>query len=471
MLFNRLPDNLFAPLAGPNRAVYARCLAELHGLFFEEAGSELAPARETVRAQLEETLASLGHIAWQAEEDEALDDLAADTAVHAQRVYRRLLDCGWLDEEPEGYRVRTLMPPAAGMVLGTMMDVADNRRLSYGGIVLSIYNNVRNALADPESLAPGFHQACQDARAFSRHLNGMVYGLKGLLAGLRDLPDRRLMLERFFSDFVERFLVADYTTLKTRDNPFRFRAEILHIGREVRFDPALTARLTAGYRRHLRHPDEDAARAAVDRDLIALTRIFEGIDEALDRIDRYRYRFERRAADTVRYMDRTQPGSAGRIARLLGAMGLRAEEALERAGAAGGFRLARPRPISAHGLRRPPPARVTPLPVALRTRPVDLEALAAQQRLQQFLLRRRVNPAAIAAYLDRHLPLRQWIPAIALPIDSAEDLIAFAHIRHLSALGPPGERLARRYHVRAESGVLENRWLRCAAFSVQRLSD
>jgi len=471
-LFSRLPANLFAPLAGPNRAFYSEVLLGLYPLFFEHEHHEVFPSRETVRAEIEERVARMVRLQWAEEEgeDPAGDEGALGTPAQlAQRVYRRLVQTGWLEEEQEGYRVRVVVPPDVGTLLGTLVEITRQQRVFYGGMVLSIYNNLRNALEDPEGQALALREAARDSQRFSRHLNNMVYGLKGLLQQVAELADRRLVLGHFFDDFVERFLVADYKRLKTRNNPFRFRTRILSILRDVQFTPELKARFHAGYREQMDIGDTETAWRELERDLRALSVVFEQVDGHLERIDRYRYRFERRVADTVRYLDRTLPGMAPRCAQLI--------ERLGRALAAGAIEgetlrqvlpMARPLPLGVPSLRPPTVSRQPPEPAAIQTRLVDPAALARQRALREYLSRRRVDVGRIVAYLERHLGDQDQIDAEALTLETVEDYIAFSHLRRLPHLGPAGRRAARRYEVRVEDEQMENALVRCPRFSVRR---
>jgi len=472
VLFGRLPGHLFAPLAGPNRGIYGEVLLGLYSLFFEHEHHEVFPSRETVRAEIEEQLSRMARLQWMQEEaDQSGDDETdlASVAVMAQRVYRRLVETGWLEEEQEGYRVRVVVQPEVGTLLGTLVEIGRQQRVFYGGMVLSIYNNVRNAVDDPQGQALAFREAARDAQRFSRHLNNMVYGLKGLLQEVTELSDRRLVLGHFFDDFVERFLVADYKRLKTRNNPFRYRAQILGLLRDIQFSPELKDRFQAGYREQIALTGPDAVRRELDRDLRVLCGVFEQVDGHLDRIDRYRYRFERRVADTIRYLDRTLPGMAPRCAQLI-----------ERLGVALGVRrlgedslrdtlpLAKPLPLGVASLRPPSVSRQPPTPTAIQVRSVDPAVLARQRALREYVNRRRVDVGRIVGYIERHLQNRECIDGEALAINTAEDFIAFAHLRHLPHLGAQGQRAARQYIVRVEDGLMENEFVRCPRFSVRR---
>jgi hypothetical protein len=336
-------------------------------------------------------------------------------------------------------------------------------------MVLSIYNNLRNALAEPEAQALAFREAARDAQRFSRHLSNMVYGLKGLLQQVAGLTDRRLVLGHFFEDFVERFLVADYKRLKTGNNPFRFRSRILELLRDLQLGPELRGRLLAGYRAQMGIADPRTAAGELERDLRTLASTFERVDGHLDRIDRYRYRFERRVADTVRYLDRTLPGMAPRVARLIEGLGRAvASPAFDGEALGEVAPLARALPLGVASLRPPSVARRPPEPAAIQTRQVDPAELERQRALREYLNRRRVDVARVVGYLERELEGRDRADAEDLTIGSVEDFMAFTHVRHLPYLGASGARALRRFGVRVEEGLLENELIRCPRFSVWR---
>ena len=471
-LLGRLPSHLFAPLAGPNRVVYVEVLLGLYPLFLDHEHHEIFPSRETVRAEIEELVSRMAELQWTAQDEDQPGDGEtglSTSIVLGHRVYRRLVDTGWLEEEQEGYRVRVVVPPDVGTLLGTLVEIGRQQRVFYGGMVLSIYNNVRNAVDDPVSQALAFREAVQDAQRFSRHLNNVVYGLKGLLRQMAELVDRRLVLGHFFDDFVERFLIADYKRLKTHNNPFRYRSRILALLHDVQVSPEQKGGLHAGYQAQMDITDPEAAWHELDRDLRMLSDVFEQVDGHLDRIDRYRYRFERRVADTFRYLDRTLPGMAPRCARLVERLGhaltrgtLEADMLRET------LPLAKPLPLGLSSLRPPSVSRRPPEPTVIETRRIDPDVLARQRALREYVNRRRVDVGHIEDYLERHLQDQERIDGEDLTIETVEDFIAFAHVRHLPFLGAEGRRAARRYNVRVESGLMENAFVRCPRFSVWR---
>ena len=467
-LFDRLPDRLFSPLASPNRRVYGALLLDLYPLFFDQIHSDVFPSRETVRQEIEERLAVMA-AAWQDEPDAA--PVPAPTSEPegnpAAQAYRRLLMAGWIEEEMEGYRVRVTVPPAVGTLWASLMEVARPDRVFYGGMVLSIFNNVQKAWEEPRAQVLALRQAAREARRFLQHLNTMIYGLKGLLGDITGCDDHRRILSRFFDDFVERILVQDYKRLKTRNNPFRYRQQILQRVRELEYDLERKQSLVAGYLEQTGESDSESAWQSINDDIRQLRDVFERLDGHLDRVDRFRARVERRVADTVRYLDRTQPGMAARIAGLLRGLGPRLAGLGDGEATPLTLPLIDVLPVGPQSLKEAPRHHRPPEPRPLVSPPVDPAMQARQQALRAYLDRRRIDPKRIALYLERQLAGRGHIDGAAMTIASVEDFIAFTHVRHLGYL-PGAARLRQAYRIEPRDGLIDNDWLRCPDFAVLR---
>ncbi len=472
-LFDRVPDRLFSPLASANRRTYGALLLDLYPLFFDQIHADVFPSRETVRHEIEERLAIMA-VAWQEEQEPDAEALptppnpAGDHEVTpAALAYRRLLAAGWFEEELEGYRVRVTVPPAVGTLWGSLMEVARPDRVFYGGMVLSIFNNVQKAWEEPQAQVLALRQAAREARRFIQHLNTMIYGLKGLLGDISGCDDHRRILSRFFEDFVERILVQDYKRLKTRNNPFRYRQQILQRVRELEYDQERKQALVAGYLEQTGEADAASAGRAINDDIRQLREVFERLDGHLERMDRFRARVERRVADTVRYLDRTQPGMAARLAALLRDLGPRLADLGDEAASPLQLPLIEVLPVGTRSLKEAPRHRRPPEPRPLVSRPVDPAARARQLALRAYLDRRRIDPKRIALYLERQLAGRGQVEGAAMTIAGVEDFIAFTHARHLNYL-PGAGRLRQTYRIEAREGLIVNDWLRCPDFAVWR---
>ncbi len=461
-LFDRIPDRLFSPLSGGNRRIYAALILDLYPLFFDQIHSDVFPSKETVRHEIEERLAVMS-IIWQEEADQ--NSAGEPDSTPAVTAYRRLLGVGWFEEESEGYQVRVTVPPAVGTLWASLMEIARPDQVFYGGMVLSIFNNVQKAWEEPEKQVLALRQAAREARRFLQHLNTMIYGLKGLLGDISGFDDHRMVLSRFFEDFVERILVQDYKRLKTRNNPFRYRQQILSRVRELEFDLERKQALVAGFMEQTGVIDSEQAWQAINDDIDRLRGVFEQVDAHLSRVDRYRARVERRVADTVRYLDRSQPGMAAKIAGMLQRLGPLVADLTDGDESLPGLPIIDVLPVGAQSLKEAPCHRQPPEPRPLRTHLADPEVQARQKALRAYLDKRRIDPRRIADYLERHLNNRSSINGDSMTIKGVEDFIAFIHLRHLEYL-PGAGRLRRSYRIELIDGWIDNDWVRCPAFVV-----
>lgn len=472
MLFARLPDTIFKPLAGPNRAVYQEVLLKLHSVFFDDESPDLFPSREMVQREVEETLGRMARLEWAKEEDddpEEQEDTVTGVAPLAARVLRRLMRTGWLDEEREGYdRPRLVMPPAVNFLLRTLMEISRQEKKNYGGTVLSILNNLEAALDKPVERAIGIQEAVRVARDFNEHLTAMIYGLRELQAQISSTREPRAILASFFDDFVAEILVADYKTLKTKNNPFRFRRQILSLLHDLRQDRDRLSQLVSGYVEQF-GIGEEAAKKRLDDHLQLIERVFETVEARLAKIDQFRYRLEQRVADTVRYMDRTIPGAKARFVALLMRVGEAADrrpEALEEIPFPDTF--ARPLPISPQSIKVAGRQRRPPEPQILHLLEVDQLYIDRARELREYETRRRITPRLIHDYIERNLAGRDSLAAADFEIRSVEDYIAFSFLRRLTSLGPRGRQLIGSYAITFDGSTIKNRWTECRGFTVSR---
>ena len=144
MLFNKLPQDLFVPLSGKNRQIYQKVLTELADLFFDEDLIEPFIAKDLVRSTIEDTVVLIGLRVWEQEDEDPEDDYQPprSTAEYANRIYRRLVSTGWLEEEQQIYKSYVLMAPANSFLLRSLVSIARMEKRSYGGAVLNVLSSL-----------------------------------------------------------------------------------------------------------------------------------------------------------------------------------------------------------------------------------------------------------------------------------------------------------------------------------------
>ncbi len=440
MLFNKLPDDLFLPLSGKNRHIYQAVLLQLADLFFDEDLIDPFIPKDLVRSSIEDAVVRLGVRRWEPEEDDTDDaELPRSSAEYTNRIYRRLVQTGWIEEEQRIYRTFVLMSPSISYLLRSLVSISTLEKRSYGGAVLNVLSSLESAVNDPAGRGITLSEAAQTAAEFSAHLTDMMLGLRELKISLANSESPQEVVRGFFDRFVEHILVSDYKTLKTKNNPFRFRRQILSLLRDLQFDMVKLDKLVRHYQEQFESNYEDAE-AMVHQHINRIIRIFESVDKRLDTIDDFRYRLEKRVADTVRYMDKTTPGMASRLSRLITEVAKRSDlpkiDTLESVGF-----------ISPSSVRSPIRRRIQAEPRVIRQQVIDPKVIELRQLFKAFKERREVRIDRIESYLDDHLANKESLRANEFRINTIEDYICFSYIRHLASLGKKAKATADRFNI------------------------
>ncbi|MBT3146416.1 Wadjet anti-phage system protein JetA family protein [Neptunomonas phycophila] len=464
MLFNKLPDDLFVPLSGQNRHIYQAVLLELADLFFDEDLVDPFIPKDLVRSSIEDAVVRLGVRRWEPETDDDNDDgePPRSTAEYTNRIYRRLVDCGWIEEEQRIYRTYVLMSPSISFLLRSLVSIANLEKRSYGGAVLNVLSSLEAAVNDPAGRGITLSEAAQTASDFSAHLTDMMLGLRELKISLSNSQSPQEIVRGFFERFVEHILVSDYKTLKTKNNPFRFRRQILSLLRDLQFDTVKVDKLTRHYQEQFEASYDDAE-AMVHTHINRIIRIFDSVDKRLDSIDDFRYRLEKRVADTVRYMDKTTPGMASRLSRVIAELAKRDElpviDTIEEVGF-----------INPSSIRSPIRRRIVAEPTVIRQQQIDPKVVELRELFKAFKERREVKVERIDAYLERHLSDKDSIKAEEFSIDTIEDYICFSYIRHLASLGKKAKKTADMFKIEfAENYTHVADVVECRDFTINKV--
>ena len=463
MLFSKLPDDIFSPLSGQNRQVYQAVLLELSDLFFDEDLIDPFIPKDMVRSTIESAVVRLGVRRWVAEsEDET--ELPSSSADYTNRIYRRLVQTGWLEEEQKIYRTYVLLQPSVSYLMRSLVSIARFEKRSYGGAVLNVLSSLEAAINDPLGRGITLSEAAETAAEFSAHLTDMLLGLRELKISLSESQNPQEIVRGFFDRFVEQILVSDYKTLKTKNNPFRFRRQILSLLRDLQFDILKLEQLTQHYQMQY-EVDQEMAESMVHQHITRIIRIFESVDLRLQAIDDFRYQLEKRVADTVRYMDKTTPGMASRISRLITKLGQK-----------DGREIPAPRSMDEYGfispssVRSPIRRRVATEPRVITQQQIDPRVLRQRELFKEWKARREVKVDRIEAYLERHFDAGQkQVAATDFEIETIEDYICFSYVRHLNSLGKKARKTAERFQIEFDdSYVCVSEMVECRGFTIHR---
>ncbi|GAB6084048.1 DUF5716 family protein [Desulfuromonas carbonis] len=464
MLFGKLPNEIFRPLSGPNRHIIEKVLKQLHVLFFDDENPATdSPRRDIVLDRIHQVLIMEDQLLLLDEEDQG-GAIYNTPAAAADYILRRLVNTGWLEWEEDGYNTNVTPNPNATLLLEALIDIERREKKSYGRVVLSILGHIEQALNHPKDRGLVFLDAVAQTREFSSHLRGILYSLKEVQDLLAKIKDPREVLANFFEEFVERILVADYKTLNSADNPFRFRQRILQHLQFMEYSDIHITTLVGHYQDHY-NIDGDEASIRLKRDMEFIMRIFRSVDRRLEKIDSFCFRLENRVAETVRFIDRTMPGISQRMIDLLRTLG---ENLNEHEDLPTPVRANLQQTVSQFSIYSPHGRKEKPTVQVLRSRELSPEARKKKEIVREYMKRRAYEPLRVVNYLDQQMGDRTVMSAAEFSIQTVEDLISFLLIRRLPRMLGKGQVRAKEFHIQRRPEQIETEWATIPNFTVER---
>ncbi|MGE5504317.1 MAG: Wadjet anti-phage system protein JetA family protein [Actinomycetota bacterium] len=323
-LFDHIPERIFRPLAAGNRRFYAALLLHLYDHTFAAIGD--TPRKTDVIAEVGDFMDQYGPLVDEEtdlspQEMRRLQREAGGQDTERYRVFNYLVDSGWLVEMRDRFRRLVDLTPEGRLLLREFQKIILGDSRSYGGAVLNVLGQLDAAVDHADDRSECVFNAWTYARDFSHHLRTIAAQMRRLEEHVLAQQGLRALFRAFFDEFVSKMLIADYKTLKTRNNPFRFRHQIIERVRQIEADALLMSRLARAYVREGRGETPVAAEARIRRELQDVHHVFETIDRQLDVIAETQVRIERKIHTIVRYMDRHDGGAIDRATRAIRALG------------------------------------------------------------------------------------------------------------------------------------------------------
>lgn len=280
LLFTRLPERLFSPLASANKQTYWGILCALYDRRFGP-DAPLPPSHgfttRDITHDIEEELVI--HDSW-IDEDGATPE--TPLKIRAITIYNRLHDCGWFRLDRHGVDWRVSMTPVVSQFLGQLINFAETGPIYVAGKVRSIEANLKLVMegADGDSLS----EAADQARHLIEHVRNTGTNVRDLMTALVKEETTAQYVRGFFSGFIEQVFIGDYKELKTREHPLSRRPQILHWVDELYDSEQNRERLITWYETKRFQGDRGRAERMFERDVQKL-RDMKRIDEYLERLD------------------------------------------------------------------------------------------------------------------------------------------------------------------------------------------
>lgn len=298
LLFKRLPDRLFAPLATANRHRYWALLCRLHEKRFGP-DAPLPPSRGFPAKMIVQDIIEALEFeeVWDNEDTDGIDTNQVD--VRAAAIFNRFYDCGWFRIEQPRFEKKVTMQPAVSQFLTMLISFAETGPVFVSGKIRSIDANLQMVI-DGKASGDSLAEAAEQARNLLEHVRNTGTNIRDLMESLHQNISTSQYVQQFFSGYIERVFIGDYRELRTTEHPLSKRAQILTRIEDIRDSQAHRERLIAWYESKRTPGDIKKAERLFERDLNRLSEL-QRIDEYLDRLDDEIRRANKRALAFLDY--------------------------------------------------------------------------------------------------------------------------------------------------------------------------
>lgn len=394
------------------------------------------------------------------DEDDSVNDLP-----HIA-IYNRLVHCGWLMEMPDGMRTVVDMDGAARLLLSALLDIKSGRLRSFGGEVLQVKTLLESVADNPSEKSQNVRSAGNLARAFMGHLRSIASAMRTFEQQIKLRTQQELIFEAYFELFDGEELVADFKKLRSANNPYRFRHDLVTLADRLSADRNFLNICAKGWVKEGLVTDGMGVDDEVAADLINIVQVFNAVDQHIALIESTNIRIERRIANIVRFTDRVGSDRTAifmEAVRLLGADG---QEAGREIPVTSPF-LDTPPPIDSASLYR---ARKKPQrtdPVVAKRPPPDPAFKAYRDAQVAYSELSRVTPEKVVEYLDRILSDCDHLRGSDINLNTLQDFFIFERLPavvQIMAAHPLGYTIDR-----IPGARIRTEWIDCSDFEIRRV--
>ena len=298
LLFERLPERLFAPLSSPNRHRYWALLCRLHEKRFGP-DAPLPPSRGYPTKDIVQDIIEALEFEeiWESEDSDEVSNAQID--IRATAIFNRLYECGWFRIDQPRFEKKITMQPSVSQFLTMLISFAETGPVFLSGKIRSIDANLQLVM-DGNATGDSLSEAAEQARNLLEHVRNTGTNIRDLMESLHHNISTAQYVQQFFSGYIERVFIGDYRELRTTEHPLSKRSQIVSRVEDIRESQAHRQRLITWYENKRSPGDIQKAERLFERDLNRLSEL-QRIDEYLDRLDDEIRRANKRALAFLDY--------------------------------------------------------------------------------------------------------------------------------------------------------------------------
>lgn len=306
-IYDILPLNFFNVFY-KNKIVMSDCLFILYDYIKED--TEFVSLKENIIFEL--TKYFNNHIV---EMDDIDSNQAKDKAYY---VYRRFKECGWLSEEQrDNYQIYSSFEDYAILIIESLKNLDKEEDVEYSSIVYSIYKSFINF--DVNNGHKIFESEYNRTKELITKLKNLNTNIKRYIKKLlKDNIKNNLndVLESLLSDYQVKVIDRAFYNLTTRDNPVKYRNNIIIQIQKIR-DDVSSCDIIIRNIMETKDIDYFEATALFDQQSTYILDAFEGIMDLINEISRKNERFVATATNRIVFLINVKEDISGKINEII----------------------------------------------------------------------------------------------------------------------------------------------------------
>lgn len=399
-LFDAVPNELFSPLASPNRVLYADALEVLHTAYRENLKIREDTLYSMLRSKLEQQLADATFDGEDIDEEEL-----RDISGRARFLIRKLCSKGWFEKERgDDFEEYITVPSYSSRILTLFHQLRDDSPIRGYSYVFGTYSTLKVA-SESDNIydkMAAIYSAYDNTQQLINLLQMVYHNIKHYFQMQIDMQDINEVLAMHFNDFGQKVVEAYIRPLKIKDSVPKYRVPIQTVLRNWLEDDALLLAMANAALQDKRGETLADCRADLLRKIFWIDERYENIEhDYLDEIDAQVRRYTRAATQKVENLTNRDENVRGNLNVLLTALSRNrnASDLVDQIQPA--FQLYEQSFLSEKSLwyRKRPGKRNKVAPVLIQDTSPDAEATAQAAQL----LRSEYGRKAIAAYVQNWL--------------------------------------------------------------------
>ena len=315
--FEAVPDELFSPLASPNRALYADALDVLYTAYREKLKLPEDMLYSMLRSRLEQQLAEATFEGEDIDEDEL-----RDISGRARFLIRKLGSKGWFEKERgTDFREYITVPGCSSRLLELFHALREDTPARGYSYVFGTYSTLKVAHESDNvyDKMAAVYGAYDNTRALINLLQMVYHNVKHYFQMQIDMHNVGEVLASHFDDFGQKVMEAYIRPLKIKDSVPKYRISIQNVLNDwAENDELLIAMANAADRRG---DTPENCRADLLRKIYWIQECYDNLErDYLDEIDAQVRRYTRAATQKIENLTNRDQNIRGNLHTVLTAL-------------------------------------------------------------------------------------------------------------------------------------------------------